>query len=250
MKWGTAIAILAVAVMVAVCVRLGFWQLSRLGEKRALNAAMRQALEAPPVEIAGAPPPADAVRGRRVRVRGAYDESRQVLLSGRAMAGSPGVHVVTPLVLDGGAAVLVDRGWLFSADAATARPQRHPEPGAREVLGFAEPLHHGLGGPRVRRIVDDSLALHSARWLDADSLASRFPYPLAGFSVRALPGPGVPDEPRRAPPLPHDESMHLGYAVQWFSFAAILAGGSIVVALNRRKRGDTRAPDRVAPFPR
>ena len=49
---------LLVLVAAGVCVRLGLWQLSRLDEKRALNASMRAGLDAPPLAL-GAGLPAD-----------------------------------------------------------------------------------------------------------------------------------------------------------------------------------------------
>src|SRR5207244_3930590 len=108
---------LAVAVIViaaaGACVRLGFWQLSRLEHKRRLNAAMQQALAQPPTAVTDPRRLPDSLLHRRVSVRGVFDERRQVLLVGRSHAGEPGVHVVTPLVSERDSiAVLVDRGWL------------------------------------------------------------------------------------------------------------------------------------------
>jgi surfeit locus 1 family protein len=223
-----ALVVLGVA---AVCVRLGFWQIARLHEKRALNAALRGAMQRPPVDVADArlrPP-----NGGRVRLRGRFDETRHVLLAGRAHRGTPGVHVVTPLLVRGGA-VLVDRGWLPAADAATARPQDFPEPGEREVVGIASGFPPRSGRDFLRVLESDSVTVLSALRLDREALASRLPYVLTPFVVRQLPGPGVPERPVREPPHPHDETMHLSYAVQWFTFAAILLVGSAVVAWKRR----------------
>jgi surfeit locus 1 family protein len=237
MRLRSILLVVAIAVVAAVCVRLGFWQLSRLHQKRVINDALVAALTAPPVRMADRALPLEAVRGRRVVVEGRYDETRQVLLGGRSHAGSPGVEVVTPLRVSDSLAVLVDRGWLYAPDAATARPDRYPEPGAVSVLGVADSLRHGAGGPPLRRLAPDSTVLLSARWLDQDSLAARFPYALAPYVLRQLPGPGVPANPVRRPPAPVDEMMHISYAVQWFLFAAILVGGSAAVAWSRRRRG-------------
>jgi cytochrome oxidase assembly protein ShyY1 len=87
----------------------------------------------------------------------------------------------------------------------------------------------------------DGLELWSTRTLDADSLKARFPYAIAPWVVRQLPGDGVPAEPVRTAPEPLDDLMHLGYAIQWFLFATILVFGSALVAL-RRRSGDA-APE-------
>ncbi len=242
MKAGAVLVGLVVLAGSAACVRLGLWQTSRLEQKRALNAARARALEAPPLDGTGVLPALEALRGRRVRVRGHYDETRQILLRGREEGGLAGVEVVTPLERgDGGEAVLVNRGWLAAEDAATARPQDHPEPGEHEIVGVAEPLESRTGGPPLRRIAMDEVTVWSAAELNRDSLGALFPYRLAPFVVRELPGAGVPSAPRRSNPPPLDESMHLGYAVQWFSFAAILIGGSLGLVGSRRRRARAAA---------
>ncbi len=231
-----SLLVLAVVLLgTAVCVRLGFWQLSRWHEKKALNQALRAAAAVPPARIGATVPPLDAVRGRYVEVAGRFDEARQVLLGGRPQGGSPGIEVVTPLVLEGDtAAVLVNRGWLYSADAATARPQDYPEPGPQRVVGYAEPLRAGARGPALVVLEADSVTLYSARWLDLDTLSSRLRYQLAPFAVRQSPGPAAPAKPARLDPRALNEAMHLSYAVQWFFFAAILLGGSAILARSRK----------------
>ena len=176
--------VLVVAVA-ALCVRLGFWQISRLHEKQALNTGLRSELAGRPIPLGEISAPVDSLRGRKLEMRGRFDERRQILLAGRAHDGAPGVDVVTPLLLgDGTHAVLVDRGWLYAPDAATARPRDYPEPGEREVTGLADPLRRGAGGPSLRAMSGDSVQLLSARWLDLDSLAPRFPYALAPVVLR------------------------------------------------------------------
>ena len=234
------LAVVLVLVVTATCVRLGFWQIDRWHEKRRLNAEMTAALEAPVLELHGAPGGVEAVRGRRVAIEGRFDERRQILLSYRTHDGAPGVEVVTPLrPAQGGLAILVDRGWLYAADGASARPQRYPEPGVRRAVGLAVALPRGAApgrpasGATLRPLAADSLALWSARWLDADTLAAHLSYAVAPWMLRELPGPGVPAQPLRTPPRPLDEWMHVSYAVQWFLFGSILLGGSGALAWSR-----------------
>lgn len=231
------VVLLVVLAGAAVCVRLGFWQLSRLHEKQALNAALRESLSAPPLVVTDEPPAADQARHRPLAVTGRFDEAHQFLLSGRAHEGAPGVEVVTPLRLEGArTALLVNRGWLPSPDAATARPDQHPEPGVHTVRGIVEDLRHGAGGLAPRPIAAP-VALWSVRWLDRDSVAARLPYPIADYVLRQSPGPGVPDLPRRSAPRPYNEILHISYAIQWFLFATIMLGGSAVFAWSRRRHG-------------
>ena len=239
------LAILGALATVTLCLRLGFWQLSRLHEKQTLNAALRDAEHAPALSVTGEPPPMGEVLGRPLQASGRFDETIQFLLSGRLHEGEPGVGVVTPLRLAGSStAILVDRGWLPAADAATARPEDHPEPGERTVRGLAEAMPRGAGGPAPRRLPGEAVTLWSLRGLDADSIAQRLGYPIAGYVLRESPDPGLPALPRRVPRRFHDESVHVGYAIQWFAFAAIILGGSVAFARSRvRRAGRSSIPE-------
>jgi surfeit locus 1 family protein len=238
-RWLVALAVLAVS---AVCVRLGFWQLDRLHEKRSLNAARRAMLAAPPLEAGDRSPEAAAARGRRVALRGRFDSRFTVLLRGREPDGQPGVEVVTPLVLAGdSAAVLVNRGWLAAVDGATLPPEAIPAEAPRVVIGCPEEPLATSARIGLRRIPGDSVTLWSAAGLTPDSLRGLFPYTLAPYVFRELPGPGVPAAPRRSAPEPLNESLHLGYAIQWFLIAALVLGGSLQLA---RARAATRGASR------
>src|SRR5258706_60474 len=96
----------------ATCIRLGVWQLARMHEKHVLHAAQRARLAEPPIEVEGALPRVGPGAGRRVHLRGRWERSVHVLLSGRTHLGAAGVSLVTPVRLPSGEAVLVERGWL------------------------------------------------------------------------------------------------------------------------------------------
>src|SRR5438128_11753947 len=83
-------------VVAAVCVRLGVWQLDRLRQRRAWNAAARAARERPPLGVTGGALTADSVRDRRLRARGIYDYAHERLWSGRSYAGVPGGGRIAP----------------------------------------------------------------------------------------------------------------------------------------------------------
>ncbi|HKQ59359.1 MAG TPA: SURF1 family protein, partial [Candidatus Eisenbacteria bacterium] len=112
------VVVLLVLGAAGVCVRLGFWQISRLHEKQALNAALREAESAPPIVVRGDPPPVADASHHALAATGRFDEAHQFLLSGRAHRGAPGVEVVTPFIPEGArTALLVNRGWLPAPDA-------------------------------------------------------------------------------------------------------------------------------------
>lgn len=233
-------ATLGVLLVAAVCIRLGFWQLDRLEQRRARNAAFREAQTFPPVSLdsallVGLARDPERFVNRRVRLRGEWDAERTLVLRGRAQGGRPGVHLVTPLRIPGsGVAVLVNRGWVPSPDAATVDPAPFAEPGLREVEGLVQriPSTGNRGAPSVSR--GGGLTFQR---LDRAALRDRLSYPVLPVYLQRVPNaaPSASVLPQPVPLPDLGEGPHLGYAVQWFSFAAIALIGWGVVAFRHRR---------------
>lgn len=229
----------AAAVVALVCVRLGIWQLDRLEQRRAFNAEVRAALASEPM-------PLDAVLAadadpayRRVVASGTWDPASEVILFGRSLGGRPGNHVLTPLELGDGRAVLVDRGWVpadvadppVTGDAAAA--------GAATVEGILLPSDASGTGERS----DGSALPEQVRAIDVAALDPAIPADLVPgvYLLRARQEPAQ-DRPIPAPLPEPTEGPHLGYAIQWFTFAAVALVGGIVLV--RRDRKDDRVDGR------
>jgi len=237
---GIAGSILAFAVA-ALCIRLGFWQLQRRLERAAQNDRLEARLTMPPVRLDDAPRDTTGLLYRRVEIAGHFDDGRSIVLPGRALRGTPGVHVVTPLRLDGGDAVLVDRGWLPSPDAATVDLAPFTDTARLSIEGLALEIP-GAGAPGNAQA---GLAADTFRrvWYAPDEtlLRAQFPYALGAIMIQALPATGAPRFPERLDPPALDPGPHFGYAIQWFSFAAIAIAGWFLVLLKSRA-GDTIVP--------
>jgi surfeit locus 1 family protein len=221
------IGFLAVA---AVFARLGVWQVHRLRERRAANAAASSARAAPVVPLEE-PSSADPI-GRRVRVRGRYDHAHDIVLRGREYNGVPGVEIVSPLLLDRRpTAVLVNRGFVPAPDAVTAYPDSLQEPGEQWVEGIALPITSGGGAPLQRG--------GWTNWsrLDLTALHDRLPYPIRAFYIRQSPDTALPRFPRRLDPPVLDDGPHLSYAIQWFAFAIMAVVFAGIVVNRKRERG-------------
>ena len=212
------VAVVVLGVLVAAaCVRLGFWQLERLEERREGNARIRRGLRAAPVVLDGAPRSGAAYR--RVAATGVYDGTGTVALYGRPLEGRPGDHVLTPLRFADGSAVLVDRGWLPIGGRADTPTGTVRVEGV--LLPGEAPTGEVTAGGRVRSV-------------DLDAIGSELPYPLAPVYLLLRdqePPPARLPVPASPPEL--SEGPHLGYAVQWFSFAGVTLIGC--AALLRRE---------------
>jgi surfeit locus 1 family protein len=229
------LTLLGLVLVAAVFVRLGFWQLDRLGERRAGNRAAAQARAEPPRELGiGADWTADELNERWVEARGAFDHAHEIVIRGQAFQGAPGVLVVTPLrPATNDSAVLVLRGFVPAADAVRADIDSLQEPGEVRVHGLATPIASGGGQP-----LDYGGRTTWAR-LDLAGLRARLPYPVLPVLVRQTPDSGLPALPRRLPAPELSEGPHLSYAIQWFAFAVMaVAFGALVV----RKSGRASSP--------
>ncbi|MEX1186004.1 MAG: SURF1 family protein [Gemmatimonadaceae bacterium] len=220
--------------VVALFVRLGFWQLSRLRERQAYNAPIELRLGQQPVQLRNVPRDLEQARHRRVFVTGEYDFERELVLTLRSRQGSPGVNLLTPLRVAGSdTAILVNRGWIYAPDgvAADTRPWREDDP--VDAVGYVRLLETGSrAGARTTGRLD------AVRRPHLPTIDSILPYPVAPYYV-VLTSPGADPErtPPRAPPPALDEGSHRSYAMQWFVFALIAICGTAILVLRRRRQG-------------
>lgn len=215
---------LAVLLLLPLLLGLGAWQLDRAAQKRALEAALNAAGDAPPAQILPGTD-TEAMRElayRRVAAYGRYAPERQLLLDNQIHDGRPGFRVFTPLRLGNGhSAVLVDRGWLPMGATRDQLPALALATDERLVRGLLTPP------PDVGLRLGDGMA-NPGRWprlvqyLDPARLAPELGVRLLPYVIRL--DPAAPDGYLREPPaLPFGPERHLGYAVQWFALAATLA---------------------------
>ena len=221
----------------ALFAALGTWQLQRLGERRADNELRRSALQLPVVEFPAAEPqdslPGNAIVGRRVSVTGTWAPEQELIVRGHAYLGTPGVYVLTPLVVAPGQAILVLRGWLPAADGLSAElggalPVTTGDPVT--VSGLARAGQTPVPIP-VRRVNYPDRTRPVLGNIDLVAADSLIPLQLADFVVQLLPDGHSSDGQSGLPvPIPAPElndGPHALYAFQWFGFALIALAGAI-----------------------
>ncbi len=218
-------------IAVATMIGLGIWQLERLAERRATNAAIlaRQDLPAIDLNLEGVSSPGD-VEYRSATARGTFDRAGEVYWRNQEDSGRPGMHVVTPLQLEGGqGAVLVDRGWLPLAGPNDVDAAAYPPPaGVVEVSGWINvpPKRTTSLSPFDAVPEPGGPPLKAWFWMDPGLIKGQLGYdllPLVLMTDQAgsANGPLAPERPVL------DEGPHLGYAIQWFAFALITVVGLV-----------------------
>lgn len=237
--WQTLIVLLAMAVMIG----LGLWQLDRLEQRRAANAALAAKMQADPLVIAGPdlPDSPEALEDRLAEVSGRYDYARQIAVQGQFADGAPGSWLVTPLQIEGSdAAILVIRGWIPAADAGSGVwdvfDETSGETGDGPVVGYLQ---------KSRKMPDGSTSAPpedpvKGWWrVDIEAIQRQLPYPLLPVALQIAPDPERPRDalPQRVPvDFDLSEGSHMSYALQWFSFA-LIAAIVYVIVLRRRETG-------------
>ena len=228
---------LLVVVGMALLVWLGFWQLDRQEQKRTFNTLMAERWRMEPFDLAASSLPADldALEYRRVQAAGEWDYDRQLLISNQVFNGSAGYIVVTPLVLDDKRAVLVARGWAPADLATPEKVAQLNEPSNLPIIGLARKSQGLPSGAPSTPVTTPQREFYR---LDIAAIQGQMPYQLETAYLEQMPEEGrtIAMFPMRRPPPLLDEGNHLSYAVQWFTFAAVLGFGYVLLVRYQLRR--------------
>ena len=231
-KW--IFATLLVLAGTSLCIRLGIWQLDRLEQRRAFNHQVESMRAMPALDLNEEQPEnISEMEWRAVTVQGEYDFANQVALRNQYYQNEYGYHLMTPLLFGdfssgSGWAVLVDRGWIpADGNSAASDWRKYDEPGTVDLIGQIrlEQTKPALGGVADAPPANgDKLEIWNNA--DLDQIASQLPYPVLPVYIQ----PDAQDDDTE-PPIPYQptieltEGPHMGYALQWFTFATILFAG-------------------------
>lgn len=216
--WTTLIVILAIG----VAIRLGFWQLDRNAQRQAAIQHLQAVRDLPPLDLNEHPLPNDlaSMEYRPVTAAGVYDFDHQVVLRNQVrsrMTGTdPGVALLTPLIMDDGQVVLVERGWIPLEYNSPSSWRQFDQPGRVVVQGIIrQSMEKGELGSALR---DPTLApgetqLYFWNFVNLPRLQEQLPYPLLDIYIQQAPGTSAETLPHSliaAPDL--NPGAHIGFA--------------------------------------
>ncbi|MHA7816436.1 MAG: SURF1 family protein [Pseudohaliea sp.] len=249
LEWRTT---LLVALLLPALIGLGCWQLDREREKRALleRFEVRQAADPVPVNSVLAARAPAALAYLPVRLRGRYLADRYLLLDNRVQGGRFGYEVVSLFARKDGGYALINRGWVAGDPARRSLPEPASPTGMVAVTGqlYVPPDPPYLLGEQSRAVDDWPRVVQALEMAPlAEALAADLGAPVFPWSVRLdadAPGALAVDWPV----VNVSPAKHRGYAVQWFTMAAVLGlffvlRSSNLWALLRGRRQAEKAND-------
>ncbi len=203
------------SIMLLLC--LGFWQLQRADEKKQMLSAHAHLAEQPSrlwVSNGQAPN-----QYQPIHVRGQF-LSTILLLDNQHYRHQFGYHVVSPLQLENGKLILVDRGWLLGDITRQRLPIIKTPVGRVMVRGSAyyPSKNNWNSGPLIEKEQADSVVIET---IDTKLISQFLHKPIYPFIIRL--------GPHEAAGYIRDWSIvampperHYGYAVQWFAMAFVV----------------------------
>jgi len=227
--WASVVTVLLLALLVS----LGFWQLERAEQKRALLSGYHDAPGGAVIELEPDVRSYADFDYQFASATGRYDPARQFLLDNRTHHGQAGYHVLTPFLLrEGGVAVLVNRGWVALGSSRNELPDPAVDADRRTIRG------------RIKVPASDAFTLgeeeprtgwpYRIQRVDTEVLARELGYALVPVVLLL-----DPDQDqgfvRDWTPLHFGPERNVGYAVQWFGLAAALLVIYLVVNTRRLK---------------
>jgi surfeit locus 1 family protein len=230
------LAYAAALVAFAVLVGLGTWQVQRLHWKEDLLAMIEARRTSAPLDLAEVEKMFAAsgdVDYQAMRVRGEFLHDKEQFFFA-TWKGNTGFYVYTPLRLEDGRYVFVNRGFVpYELKDHSKRPLEVIGPVT--VTGLAR---NPLGGKPSFMVPDNDLGQNIFYWKDLPAMARNAGLDPSGvvpffIDADASPNPGgLPEGGVTLIDLPNN---HLQYALTWYGLAAALFAVFGVFAFRRAK---------------
>jgi surfeit locus 1 family protein len=187
------------------------------------------------VELSGniAPTEGHDLIDRLALVMGEFDYDNEIVLTQQSYQGRPGVHLITPLIIEGtDAAVLVDRGWAPARETSAGDLSQFTEGSFVTVEGVVQ-ASETISGNQP----GDSLPKREWYRVDIKAIENQIPYTLLPVYLKWLPRELDLDPPIRAErEIDLTEGSHLSYAIQWFTFTFMLGIGYIAFIVRSERK--------------
>ncbi len=208
---------------VVLMVYLSLWQFNRLDDRKAFNREVTERSSQSVVDVSTLDvSDAAAVQWRPAGAKGTYLADEQVLIVNRSQGGVAGMNVLTPLLLNDGRAIIVNRGFIALSGTPPVAPS-----GVVKVVG----LLRSTEGRTTGQAREASGELAEFFRLDIARLQQQIEPELLNVALVAeVSDPADSSTLLPVSPPELSEGSHLSYAIQWLIFAtAVIVGWVLAV---------------------
>ncbi|MDB4038272.1 SURF1 family protein [Candidatus Thioglobus sp.] len=216
----------------AFLVSLGFWQLERADDKRSIEASITQA-NTGSVELIKKEEGLQSKEYYEVRLQGKYLSDKQFIYDNQIVDQVSGYYVLTPYALEGQSkAILINRGFIpwngrrdKLADIVIGQETREIKVQISKPIKRMElkPSEVGIQFPVLIQSIDLQDMADRAK-VDFSSVIGLLDASASNGFIR------------KWEPYTGSIEKHIGYAVQWFLMALVLAIIGIRIAIKQRKK--------------
>ena len=216
----------------AFLVSLGFWQLERADDKRSIEASIKQA-NTGSVELIKKEEGLQSKEYYEVRLQGKYLSDKQFIYDNQIVDQVSGYYVLTPYALEGQSkAILINRGFIpwngrrdKLADIVIGQETREIKVQISKPIKRMElkPSEVGIQFPALIQSIDLQDMADRAK-VDFSSVTGLLDASASNGFIR------------KWEPYTGSIEKHIGYAVQWFLMALVLAIIGIRIAIKQRKK--------------
>lgn len=197
--------------------RLGFWQIHRAEEKEQMMLAQSSLAKLAPLDWQSSS--SLPKQYQPIRLNGHY-LAKNLLLDNQHYQHQLGFHVLTPLLVESGKVVLVDRGWVASEPGREILPEISTPQGLVQLAGtayFPSAKSWVLGQILEKRRGNISIV----EQIDTQ-LISQFLHKSVYPFIMRLNDEGSNEFVREWPVVAMSPKRHYAYAFQWFAIASLI----------------------------
>jgi len=216
----------------AFLVSLGFWQLERADDKRSIEASIKQA-NTGSVELIRKEEGLQSKEYYEARLQGKYLSDKQFIYDNQIVDQVSGYYVLTPYALEGQSkSILINRGFIpwngrrdKLADIVIGQETREIKVQISKPIKRMElkPSEVGIQFPVLIQSIDLQDMADRAK-VDFSSVIGLLDASASNGFIR------------KWEPYTGSIEKHIGYAVQWFLMALVLAIIGIRIAIKQRKK--------------
>lgn len=207
-----------------ILVSLGTWQVKRMYWKEALLADIQQRIHASPVPLSdmeGMAKSGGDIEYRTIALSGTFDHAHEQHFFA-TFQGQTGYYVYTPLKLEDGRSIFINRGFVPYDLKEPARRMAGEVPGEVSIIGL---VRARLPAKPSSLLPENDLGKNIYYWKDLTAMtvaAGLQPDSVLPFFVDANDAPNPGGWPRGGVTLIDLPNNHLQYAITWYGLALAL----------------------------